>query len=70
MRYSRTATKAMVTFRAEGKYAVGVRTKKVIDGEELLSEINWSSENGVNTPDPLIVGYYVGPAVPVNLRLR
>jgi hypothetical protein len=65
-----TETEAVVTFKAEGKYAVGVRTKKSIDGEELFSEINWSLENGVNTPDPFIVGYYVGPAAPLNLRLR
>jgi hypothetical protein len=64
------ATEAVVTFQAEGRYAIGVRTKKSIDGEELFSEINWSSENGVHTPNPFIVGYYVGPAAPVNLRLR
>jgi len=33
----------VVTFQAEGKYAVGVRTKKSIVGEELFSEINWSA---------------------------
>ena len=63
------ATEAVVTFQAEGKYAVGVRTKKLIDGEELYSEINWSYENGAMTPNPFIVGYYTGPAAPVNLRL-
>ena len=65
-----TATEAVVTFQAEGKYAVGVRTKKSIEGEELFSEINWSYENGAMTPNPFIVGYYIGPAAPVNLRLR
>ena len=65
-----TATEAVVTFQAEGKYAVGVRTKKSIAGEELFSEINWSHENGANTPNPFIVGYYTGPAAPVNLRVR
>ena len=70
MEYSRTATDAVVSFQAEGRYAVGVRTKKSIDGEELYSEINWSAENGVNTPDPFIAEYYTGPAVPVRLRLR
>lgn len=64
-----TATEAVVTFPVEGKYAVGVRTKKSIDDEELYSEINWSYENGVNTPNPFIVGYYISPAAPVNLRL-
>ena len=54
-----TATKAVVTFQAEGKYAVGLRTKKSIDGEELYSEIYWSSENGMNTPDPFIVACYI-----------
>ena len=65
-----TEAEAVVTFQAEGKYTVGIRTKKSIDGEELFSEINWSYENGVNTPDPFIVGYYSDPAAPVNLRLR
>jgi hypothetical protein len=65
-----TETVAVVTFQAEGKYAVGVRTKKSIDGEKLFSEINWSHENGVITPDPFIVGYYPGPAVTVDLRFR
>ncbi|MBA7582873.1 hypothetical protein ES708_24811 [subsurface metagenome] len=65
-----TATEAVVTFQTEGKYAVGVRTKRSIDGEALYSEINWSYKNGVNTPDPFIVGYYTGPAAPVNLKLR
>ena len=63
-------TEAVVTFPSEGKYAIGVRTKKSIDGEELYSEINWSHENGEMTPNPFIVGYYTGPAAPVNLRLR
>ncbi len=70
MKYSRTATEAVVTFQVVGKYTVGIRAKKSIYGEELFSEINWSSKNGVNTPDPFIVGYYVGPAVPVKLRLQ
>ena len=38
--------------------------------EELFSEINWSHENGVMAPTPSIVGYYTGPAAPVNLRVR
>ncbi len=63
-----TETDAVVTVQAEGKYAVGIRTKKSIDGEELYSEINWSYENGVNTPDPFIVGYYIRPDAPVNLN--
>ena len=65
-----TDTEAGITFPSEGKYAVGVRTKKSIDGQELFSEINWSYENGEMTPNPFIVGYYTSPAAPVNLRLR
>jgi hypothetical protein len=57
-----------VTFATEGKYAVGVRTKKVIDGETLFSEVNWSYENGVNTPNPFIVGFFTPPVAPENLR--
>jgi hypothetical protein len=65
-----TATEAVVTFQAEGKYAIGIRARKSIDGEELYFEINWSYENGALTPNPFIVGYYTGPDVPVNLRLQ
>jgi len=65
-----TETEAVVTFQAEGKYAVWVRTKKSIDVEELFSEIDWSHENGVMAPTPFIVGYYTDPAAPVNLRVR
>jgi hypothetical protein len=65
-----SATEAVVTFPSEGKYAVGVRTKKLIAGEEPFSKINWSCENGEMTPNPFIVGYYTGPAAPVKLRLR
>lgn len=68
--FETTATEAVVTFQAEGKYAVGVRTKKSIDGEELFSDINWSYENGATTPNPFIVECYTGPAAPINLRLQ
>lgn len=63
-------SQAVVTFQSEGKFSVGVRTKKVIDGETLYSVINWSHENGADTPDPFVVGYYVPPAVPQNMRLE
>lgn len=64
------ATEATVTFPAEGKYAIGVRTKKLIDGEILYSEINWSFENGESTPNPFIVGHYIPPDAVLNLRLK
>ena len=64
-----TALEATVSFSIEGSFTVGVRTKKSIDGEILYSDINWSFENGVNTPNPFIVGYYIPPAAVLNLRL-
>lgn len=59
---------AVITFSEEGKYAIGVRTKKVIDGEILYSDMNWSYENGLSTPNPFIVVYYVPPDAVLNLR--
>jgi len=64
------ATEATVSFSIEGAYTVGVRTKKQVDTEILYSEVNWSFENGANTPDPFIVGYYVPPDAPLTLRIQ
>jgi hypothetical protein len=59
-----------VTFTVEGKHIVGVRTKRILaDGTtNLFSDVNWSDENGVNTPDPFVVFYAINPSEPPNLR--
>ena len=56
----------------EGEWIVGVRTVRTIDalGERLLSEINWCDVNGVWTPDPFIVRYFVVPEMVTGLRLQ
>lgn len=56
----------------EGEWIVGVRTVRTIDGlgERLLSEINWCDVNGVWTPDPFVVRYFVVPEKVKNLRLQ
>ena len=56
----------------EGEWIVGVRTVRTVDalGERLLSEINWSNVNGVWTPDPFIVRYFVVPEMVTNLKLQ
>lgn len=64
------ATDYTITFQTEGKYAVGIRTKKSIDGEIFYSDINWSDENGVYTPNPFILGYYIPPDVVTNFRME
>ncbi len=56
----------------EGEWIVGVRTVRTVDalGVRLLSEINWCDVNGVWTPDPFIVRYFVVPEKVTNLRLQ
>lgn len=56
----------------EGEWIVGVRTVRTIDGlgERLLAEINWCDVNGVWTPNPFIVRYFVVPEKVKNLRLQ
>ncbi len=56
----------------EGEWIVGVRTVRTVDalGVRLLSEINWCDVNGVWTPDPFIVRYFVVPEMVTNLRLQ
>jgi len=65
-----TSTQAVVTFSGEGKFAIGVRTKKEFEGETLYSDINWSFENGESTPNPFIVGRYLPPDAVLNLRVE
>jgi len=58
-----------ITFTDEGKYYIGVATKRVVaDGEALESKINWSDVNGESTPDPFGVKFYVKPDQPKNLH--
>ncbi len=61
-----------VTFSSEGDWVIGVRTIRVIDsnGERLLSDINWSDVDGLATPNPFFVRWYVAPDAPENLRLQ
>jgi hypothetical protein len=63
------STEAVVTFPEEGKYIIGIRTKKSIDGDVLYSDINWSHENGIATPNPFILGYYAPPDVPEDFHI-
>ena len=61
-----------VTFSSEGDWVIGVRTIRTIDfnGERLLSDINWSDVDGLATPNPFFVRWYVAPDAPENLRLQ
>ena len=57
------------TFVDEGKYYLGVSSKRLVaDGETLESEINWSDVNGESTPNPFGVKFYVKPGQPKNLH--
>ncbi len=57
---------------SEGDWLVGVRTVRTVNlnGERLLSGINWSDENGIFTPIPFFIRWYAAPDVPENLRLQ
>lgn len=59
-----------LTFTVEGRYHVGIATKRIPANstEILISTINWSNINGVNTPNPFGVMYFVVPDAPLNLR--
>jgi hypothetical protein len=60
---------ATISFSAEGRYYLGVATKRTLeDGAITISQINWSNINGTSTPDPFGVVYYVPPDMPLNLR--
>ncbi len=61
-----------VTFSLEGDWVIGVRTIRTIDsnGERLLSDINWSDVDGLATPNPFFVRWYVAPDAPENLRVQ
>lgn len=65
-------TEMEISINVEGDWIVGVRTVRTItESEEILySEINWSDENGINTPDPFFIRNYIAPAAPINLRLN
>jgi len=58
----------VVTVPSEGDWDVGVRTIWQIDEQTLYSIMNWSNVNGVWTPNPFFLRYYVPPETPINLR--
>jgi len=62
------APPVVVTVLGEGDWDVGVRTIKEIDGQILYSVMNWSNVNGVWTPNPFFLRYYIPPVSPENLR--
>ena len=57
-----------VTFMVEGKYIIGVRSVKDVDGTRLYSDINWSDVNGVSCPNPFEILYAINPGMPEGLR--
>ena len=57
-----------ITFSVEGKYIIGVRSVKDVEGTLLYSDINWSDINGASTPNPFEVVYATIPDWPEGLR--
>ena len=66
-----TTTQAVVSFSAEGKYYLGVRSVRVISPtEELTSEISWSDNVAVvQSGNTFGVAYYISLPAPGGLRL-
>ena len=62
------APPVVVTVSSEGDWDVGVRTIRQIDDQTLYSVMNWSNVNGVWTPNPFFLRYYIPPEPPMNLR--
>ena len=67
-------TSVTITFNIEGRYSAGVRVKRIVDAgtpdEEILeSPVNWSNVNGVYTPNPFGLRYFINPSMPINLRI-
>jgi len=59
------------TFVEEGKYVVGVSSKRMVNGEMVgESATNWSDVNGESTPNPFGFTYYSNPAPPVGLQIK
>jgi hypothetical protein len=66
-----TVLQATIQFSVEGKFAAGVSTvRTVADGEIVESAINWSNVNGVSTPNPFIIKWYVLADAPPNLHAK
>ena len=58
-----------VTFTTEGIHIIGVRTKRLLgDGVTIAySDMNWSDENGEDTPNPFVASYVQNPTKPTGL---
>jgi hypothetical protein len=67
-----SSTSYTFTFDVEGIYTVGVQTIRYPENgdPEVTSEINWSDVNGVMTPDPFYLGFYLPAAAPEGLRVQ
>lgn len=61
-----------VAFSVEGTFAVGVRAMRriIATDDYLYSDINWSDQDGVGTPNPFVLRYFASPAMVENLRLE
>jgi len=71
--HEQDTTVVTITFQAEGKYIIGVTSVRYVggaEGERLESVVNWSDENGENTPNPFGSSYYIIPDNPKNLRIN
>ena len=66
-----TTNQAVVSFSAEGKYYLGVRSVRVISPtEELTSDISWSDNAAVVSQGSIFgVAYYISLPAPGGLRL-
>ena len=57
-----------ITFTVEGRYKIGVRTRRDVDGETFYSEYAWSDVEG--SPVPWYAAYYLLPPKVQRIRIR
>ncbi len=57
-----------ITFAVEGKYKVGIRTRRDVDGEVFYSEYSWSDVEGA--PTPWYAAYYLMPPKVQRIRIK
>jgi hypothetical protein len=63
-----TSLEQPISFTAEGKYRIGVRTKRTFTGGEVFSPIAWSDVEGA--PAPWYAAYYAAPPKVQRVRIQ
>lgn len=63
-----TALEQLVVFSTEGRFHLGVRAIRTVDGVTLYSDYSWSDVEGA--PQPWYVAYYQAPQRIERIRIK